>query len=271
MCSFVTATLRAVAAWSMTVIRPSWLSRRSRRGRRTTRRLRRSKPRSAARVEVFGTDAVGATERMCMSLKQVLAALSIGLALAGAQAQPATAPDALIKQVSTEVLDTVKADKTIQAGDVEQGHRPGRCQGHAARELPAHDGLGRRSLLAPAPRPSSRSACRTSSRSCSCAPIPGALTQVKDQTVQLKPMRAARGRHRGRRAHRGQAARATRSSSTTGSRRRAPAGRSTTSTCSASGWSRHYRNSFAQEIGANGIDGLIAKLAERNKAAAAKT
>ena len=30
----------------------------------------------------------------------------------------------------------------------------------------------------------------------------------------------------------------------------------------------NYRNSFAQEIGANGIDGLIAKLAERNKAAA---
>ena len=32
----------------------------------------------------------------------------------------------------------------------------------------------------------------------------------------------------------------------------------------------NYRNSFAQEIGANGIDGLIGKLAERNKAAAAR-
>jgi phospholipid transport system substrate-binding protein len=31
----------------------------------------------------------------------------------------------------------------------------------------------------------------------------------------------------------------------------------------------NYRNSFAQEIGANGIDGLIAKMAERNKTAAA--
>jgi phospholipid transport system substrate-binding protein len=29
----------------------------------------------------------------------------------------------------------------------------------------------------------------------------------------------------------------------------------------------NYRNSFAQEIGANGIDGLISKLAERNKTA----
>jgi phospholipid transport system substrate-binding protein len=33
----------------------------------------------------------------------------------------------------------------------------------------------------------------------------------------------------------------------------------------------NYRNSFAQEISANGIDGLIAKMAERNKAAASKT
>ena len=29
----------------------------------------------------------------------------------------------------------------------------------------------------------------------------------------------------------------------------------------------NYRNSFAQEIGANGIDGLIARLEEKNKAA----
>ena len=29
-----------------------------------------------------------------------------------------------------------------------------------------------------------------------------------------------------------------------------------------------YRNMFTQEIGAGGIDGLIAKLAERNKSAA---
>ena len=33
----------------------------------------------------------------------------------------------------------------------------------------------------------------------------------------------------------------------------------------------NYRNSFAQEIGANGIDGLISKLTERNKSAGAKS
>ena len=31
---------------------------------------------------------------------------------------------------------------------------------------------------------------------------------------------------------------------------------------------QNYRNSFGQEVSAGGIDGLIAKLAERNKAAA---
>ena len=54
-----------------------------------------------------------------MLFKQAIAALSMTLALGAAHAQAAaTAPDALIKQVSTEVIDTVKSDKAIQAGDV---------------------------------------------------------------------------------------------------------------------------------------------------------
>ena len=43
------------------------------------------------------------------------------LAAGGARAQAATqAPDALIKQVSTEVLEAVKADKSIKAGDLQK-------------------------------------------------------------------------------------------------------------------------------------------------------
>ena len=53
-----------------------------------------------------------------MLFKHIVAALSMSLALGLAHAQGATAPDALIKQVSGEVIDTVKADKAIQAGDV---------------------------------------------------------------------------------------------------------------------------------------------------------
>ena len=47
-----------------------------------------------------------------------LAAATLALAAFGAQAQAAKAPDAFIKEVSTDVLEAVKADKTIRAGDI---------------------------------------------------------------------------------------------------------------------------------------------------------
>ncbi len=92
----------------------------------------------------------------------------------------------------------------------------------------------------------------------------GALTQVKDQTVQLKPMRSTpadtevvvRTEIKGR----GEPIQL--------DYRMEKAGEN---------WRiydvnvlgiwlvEQYRNSFAQEINASGIDGLIAKLAERNK------
>ena len=46
-----------------------------------------------------------------------LAAAALSVAAAGAHAQAKT-PDALIKEVSTDVLDAVKADKSIQSGDI---------------------------------------------------------------------------------------------------------------------------------------------------------
>ncbi len=98
----------------------------------------------------------------------------------------------------------------------------------------------------------------------------GALSQVKDQTVEVKPMRSKPGDNE-----------VTVRTEVVGSGdpiqldyRLEKAG---------DGWKiydvnilgvwlvQNYRNSFAQEIGNNGVDGLIAKLAERNKAAAAKS
>ena len=40
------------------------------------------------------------------------------LVAAGAAQAQAQAPDALIKQVSTEVLEAIKADKSIRSGDI---------------------------------------------------------------------------------------------------------------------------------------------------------
>ena len=47
-----------------------------------------------------------------------LAATVLAFAAVGAQAQAAKAPEGLIKEVSTDVLDAVKADKSIQQGDI---------------------------------------------------------------------------------------------------------------------------------------------------------
>ena len=94
----------------------------------------------------------------------------------------------------------------------------------------------------------------------------GALTQVKDQTVQLKPMRAnpddtevvvrTEIKRQGRADPARLPAREGRRQLEDLRRQRARrvAG-------------REVPHSFAQEIGAGGIDGLIAKLAERNKGA----
>jgi phospholipid transport system substrate-binding protein len=85
----------------------------------------------------------------------------------GAHAQ-AKAPEALIKEVSTDVLEAVKADKTIQAGDirkvialVDQKVLP-----YVNFQRMTSSAVGRYWRRRPQ---SSRSACRTSSSCCSSA------------------------------------------------------------------------------------------------------
>jgi phospholipid transport system substrate-binding protein len=52
-------------------------------------------------------------------MKRIVTAFGVALTLLAASALRAeTAPDALIERVSGEVIEAVKADKAIQAGDV---------------------------------------------------------------------------------------------------------------------------------------------------------
>ena len=53
---------------------------------------------------------------MSRPLAPLVVAVAVAVLPAVVQAQ--AAPDALIKQVSTEVIETVKADKAIQGGDI---------------------------------------------------------------------------------------------------------------------------------------------------------
>jgi phospholipid transport system substrate-binding protein len=198
-----------------------------------------------------------------------LTAAVLTLAGVGAHAQ-AKAPEALIKEVSTDVLEAVKADKTIRAGDlrkvialVDQKVLP-----YVNFERMTSSAVGRYWRQA---TPDQQKRLQDEFKLLLVRTYSGALSQVSpEQKVELKPMRAAptdnevvvRTEIRGKGD---------------------PIQLDYRLEKAADSWKiydvnvlgvwlvENYRNSFAQEIGANGIDGLIAKLAERNKAAGAKS
>jgi phospholipid transport system substrate-binding protein len=206
---------------------------------------------------------------MFMSFKQVVSALSMALALAAAQAQSATAPDALIKQLSNEVIDAVKSDKAIQAGDVSRIITlvDAKVMPNVNFQRMTASAVGRYWRTA---TPEQQKRLQDEFKILIVRTYAGALTQVKDQTVQLKPMRAGaddpevvvRTEVKGK----GDPIQLDYRLEKNGSE-----------------WKiydvnvlgvwlvEQYKSSFAQEIGAAGVDGLIAKLAERNKAAANKS
>lgn len=198
-----------------------------------------------------------------MTLKQIFSTLCVALALGSAQAQ--TAPDALIKQVSTEVIDTVKADKAIQAGDVGKiiALVDAKVMPHVNFQRMTASAVGRYWRQA---TPEQQKRLQDEFKTLLVRTYAGALTQVKDQTVQLKPTRAAaedsdvvvRTEIKGK----GEAIQLD-------YRLEKDGGQWKIYDVNVLGvWLvQQYRSSFATEIGGSGIDGLITKLAERNKAA----
>jgi phospholipid transport system substrate-binding protein len=200
--------------------------------------------------------------------RSLLLSLSVLLGAASA-AHAETSPDALIKQVSTDVLDAVKADKSIQAGDVQKvvALVDVKVMPHVNFQRMTASAVGRYWRQA---TPEQQKRLQEEFKTLLVRTYSGALAQVKDQTVALKPMRSTpqdtevvvRTEVRGKGD---------------------PVQLDYRLEKSGDAWKiydvnvvgvwlvENYRNSFAQEIGASGIDGLIAKLAERNKAAAART
>ncbi len=197
-----------------------------------------------------------------------LVAAALSFANLGVHAQAAKAPDALIKEVSTDVLDAVKADKTIQSGDVRKviALVDQKVLPHVNFERMTASAVGRYWRQA---TPEQQKRLQGEFKLLLVRTYSGALSQVgPEQTVELKPMRSAAGDSEVvvRTEIRGKGD---------------PIQLDYRLEKAGTGWKiydvnvlgvwlvENYRNSFAQEIGSNGIDGLIAKLAERNKAAAA--
>jgi phospholipid transport system substrate-binding protein len=195
------------------------------------------------------------------------AAATVSFASLGVHAQ-GKAPDALIKEVSTDVLDTIKADKTIKSGDIKKVTAlvDQKVLPYVNFQRMTASAVGRYWKQA---TPDQQTRLQNEFKLLLVRTYSGALSQVSsEQTVELKPMRSTpadqevvvRTEIRGK------------GDPIQLDYRLEKAGDS---------WKiydvnvlgvwlvENYRNSFAQEIGANGIDGLIAKLAERNKAAAA--
>jgi phospholipid transport system substrate-binding protein len=201
-------------------------------------------------------------------MQRIVSLLALGVAFLGSQAAHAdTAPDALINKVSTEVIESVKADKGIQSGDLKklQALVDDKVMPYVDFQRMTSMAVGRYWRTS---TPEQQKRLMDEFKTLLIRTYAGALTQVKDHTVQLKPMRSAptdnevvvRTEVRGSGTDPIQL-----------DYRLEKAGDS---------WKiydvnvlgvwlvEQYRNSFAQEIGANGVDSLINKLAEKNKAAA---
>ena len=185
-------------------------------------------------------------------------------------AAAAQTPDQLINRLSNELLDAVRADKSIQAGDTKKmlAIVDERVVPYVSFQRMTSSAVGRYWRQA---TPEQQASLESEFKNLLMRTYAGALSQVKDQTVAIKPSRnlpedeeqIVRTEVRGGGGDPVQLDYRVEKSPTVG-------------------WKiydvnvlgvwlvENYRNSFAQEISKGGIDGLIAKLSERNKSAASR-
>jgi phospholipid transport system substrate-binding protein len=191
-----------------------------------------------------------------------LMAAALGLSFSLAQAQATKAPEVLIKEVSTDVLDSLRADKSIKQGDVQKviALVDQKVMPHVDFQRMTSASVGRYWREA---TPEQQKQLQEQYKILLVRTYSGALAQVQDQTVELKPSRSnpddkevvVRTEVKGRGD---------------------PIQLDYRLEQTPNGWKiydvnvlgvwlvQSYRSSFAQEIGANGVDGLIKKLTERN-------
>ncbi len=191
---------------------------------------------------------------------------ALGLALLGAVPlvrAAEEAPDALIKRISAEVLDNIKADKDVQAGDTAKviGLVDTKIMPNVNFTRMTASAVGRSWRQA---TPEQQKRLQDEFKILLVRTYSGALSQVKEQSVNIKPLRATPADTelvvRTEVLGRGD-----------------PVQLDYRMEKTPSGWKIYdlnvlgvwlvetYRTQFSQEINAKGVDGLIASLAARNK------
>ena len=197
----------------------------------------------------------------------VLALASLALAPVAQAADES--PDALIKRLSDEVMTAIKSDKALQGGEMN------RIMALVDNKIMPNVNFQRMTASAVGPAwrqatPEQQKRLQDEFKTLLIRTYSGALEQVNDQVMTVKPQRGAatdtevvvRTEVRGRGD---------------------PIQLDYRMEKTATGWKIYnlnvlgvwlvetYRSQFAQEINAKGVDGLIATLAERNRSNARKS
>jgi phospholipid transport system substrate-binding protein len=194
--------------------------------------------------------------------------LAFGLSTAWANDE---APDAFVKRITSETLDAVRTDKSLKAGDINK------IMQLVDTKLMQHVNFRRMTALATGPgwrkaTPEQQERLQAEFKLLLIRTYSGALTQISDQTIEVKPLRGAsddknlvvQTEVKGK----GDPIQLDyRLEKTPGD---------------GAGWKifdlnvmgiwlvENYRSQFSKEINAGGMDGLIKSLSERNKSNAKK-
>lgn len=197
-------------------------------------------------------------------IKQLIAAATVAMATS-TFAIAAEAPDALVKRISADVIDTAKSDKDIQAGNRKK------VMDLVETKILPHVDFMRMTQQAAGPHwrtatPEQQKNLAAEFRTLLIFTYSGALSQIKNETVDFKPMRASAD---DKEVEVRSSVNVARGEPVTLNYRLAKG--------TDGGWKIYdinvlgawlvetYKGTFATEINKSGVDGLIKTLTERNK------
>ncbi len=188
---------------------------------------------------------------------------SVLLLVAAAQAQADASADALVRQISVEVIETAKTDKAIQGGDLARISAlvEGKVMPHVNFEVVTRSAVGPQWRTA---TPEQRAKLQAEFKTLLVRVYAGAISQLRDQTVEVTKTLPVPG---GTQVVVQTEVRGKGEPIKLDYRLDKPAQDWKIIDVNVGGlWLvQNYRSQFAQELGKGGIDGLITTLAERNK------